>query len=71
MQSPKPTEIDILRVTRRLIDLYGEAASFVAARRADALLANGDMAGRKAWMAIHRALEEMARTTRVEGELLH
>ena len=71
MQSSKPTEIDILRVTRRLIDLYGEAASFVAARRADALLANGDMAGRKAWMAIHRALEEMARTTRVEGELLH
>jgi len=71
MQSPKSTEIDILRVMRRLLDLYGEAASFVAARRADALLASGDIAGRKAWMAIHRALEEMARTTRIDGELLN
>jgi hypothetical protein len=70
MQS-KPTEIDILRTTKRLLAEYGEGASFVAARQADALLANGDIAGRRAWMAIHRALEDMARTTRGRDDRLH
>lgn len=68
---PKQTEIDILRTTKRLLDEYGEGASFVAARQADALLASGDIAGRRAWMAIHRALEEMARTTRARSDRLH
>ena len=65
------SNLDILRSAKLLIEQYGEAASFIAAQRADSLLANGDMDGRRTWIAIFKALEEITRTTRAGGEALH
>lgn len=60
--------IDIYRSAKALIDRHGEAASIIAAQRADELLARGDMDGKLTWLAILRAIEELNRTERDRGE---
>jgi hypothetical protein len=72
MKYPKPTaEIDFLRAAKILIDEYGADAAIIAARRADAFLARADFDGQRAWMAIYKAIEELQRTTRAEGDQIH
>jgi hypothetical protein len=61
-------QVDVWRAANTLIEHYGLEAWFISARRADALLSQGDMEGRRTWMAIHRAVEELLRTTRAAGE---
>jgi hypothetical protein len=72
MKYPKPTaEIDFLRAAKILIDEYGQDAAVIAAQRSDAFLARGDFDGQRAWMAIYKAIEELQRTKRMEGDSLH
>ncbi|MGE5538064.1 MAG: hypothetical protein ACM30I_05570 [Gemmatimonas sp.] len=64
-------DIDVWRAANTLIEHYGAQAWFIAAQRADALLSQGDLRGRRAWMAIHRAVEELLRTTLGQHEWKH
>jgi hypothetical protein len=62
---------DTWRAANTLVEHHGAQAWFISAQRADALLSQGDMKGRRAWMAIHRAVEELLRTTKRAGERAH
>lgn len=66
MRYPRPvSEIDTFRAAELLIEYYGEEASFIAAERADAFLARGDIAGQRTWLAVYRTVAELVRTTRL------
>lgn len=72
MKEPRRVaDIDIWRAANTLIEQYGEQAWFVSAQRADALLSRGDMDGRRVWMAVHRAVEELLRTSRSPADRMH
>jgi len=64
------TGLDALRCAKLLLDEHGEGAVLVAAMRADELDAAGDEAGRRAFMRIIAALDELARTARRPDESL-
>jgi hypothetical protein len=61
-------DLDILRAANILIKRHGSDAAIEAARRADELLAAGDMDGRAIWKRILSAVAELTRTTPAEGE---
>ena len=52
----------IYRSAKTLIDQHSEDAGLEAAMRADKLLAKGDMEGKRAWVWIMKAVEELQRT---------
>ena len=54
-------EIDAWRSTQLLIKQFGEGARFVAAQKADALLAKGDVDGFHAWVRIGHAINDLER----------
>ena len=64
------TGLDALRCAKLLLDQHGDRAEFVAAMHADELDAAGDEAGRRAFMLILAAIDELTRTARQPGELL-
>ena len=65
------SELDALRCARLLLDRHGRpAAELHATMRADELEAAGDEAGRRTWMRILAALDELTRTERHPGEVL-
>jgi hypothetical protein len=64
-------EIDIYRTASVLIREHGEDAGLEAARRADEMLERGDVDGCAVWKRIVRAVEEMQRKERREGEVSH
>ncbi len=66
-----PSEIDIYRTANVLIHQHGEGAALEAAQRADAMLEKGDMAGAAVWRRVLKAVEEMQRKDRREGEAAH
>ena len=66
-----PSEIDIYRSANLLIKQHGEDAARHAAMRADALMEAGDMEGRRVWLSILDAIEDLQRTTPSEGEGTH
>jgi hypothetical protein len=51
-----------------LVKEYGDEAVLLAARRCDALLANGDVDGQRVWKSVLRAVEELRRTERKDDE---
>ena len=57
-------DLDAYRYAKLLLDQHGSGADLQAAMRADALEAAGDEAGRRAWMQILAALDELCRTER-------
>ncbi len=63
-------ELDIYRSAKLLIDQHGEDAAKHSAKCADALLEGGDMEGRRVWLSILGAIEELQRTRprRDEGQ---
>jgi hypothetical protein len=63
-------DLDALRCAKLLLDRHGRDAELHAALRADELEAGGDEAGRRAWMRILAAVDELARTERRPGETL-
>ncbi len=64
------TGLDALRCAKLLLDQHGDGAELVAAMRADELDAVGDEAGRRAWMRILAAIDELARMARRPDEPL-
>lgn len=67
MQSDK----DIYHAAQATIKIHGDGAALFAAQRADELLAEGDMKGRRAWHRIEGAISELQRTTAKQGEQKH
>ena len=65
------SDLDIYRSAKLLIDQHGEDASLEAAMRADKLLAAGDMDGKRTWVRIMKAVEELQRQERRPGEPAH
>ena len=65
------TDLDIYRSANVLIHEHGEDAALEAAQRADAMLERGDMEGCAVWKRIVRAVEEIERKERREGEPAH
>jgi hypothetical protein len=61
-------ETDIWRTANRLLAEYGEKAPVIAAQRAQALLARGDMDHHRMWRRVFRAIEELRRVDRRRGE---
>ncbi len=64
-------DLDIYRSAKLLVDQHGEDAGLEAAMRADKLLAAGDMGGKRTWLRIMRAVEELQRTEPGPGERAH
>ncbi len=64
------TGLDAYRCAKLLLDQHGHNAELHAAMRADELEAAGDEAGRRAWMLILAAMDELTRTERRPGEPL-
>ena len=54
-----PSDLDILRSAKLLIDQHGSHASLEVALRADELLDLGDLDGQRVWMAIRDAVREL------------
>ena len=64
-------DLDIYRSANVLIREHDEGTALEAAQRADALLERGDMGGCAVWKRIMRAIEELQRKERREGEAAH
>ncbi len=65
------SDLDIYRSAKLLVDRHGEHATLEAAIRADKLLAAGDMDGKRVWVRIMCAIEELQRTEPGPGEAAH
>ena len=65
------SDLDIYRSAKLLIDQHGENAAKHAAMRADALLEAGDTEGRRVWLNIREAIEELQRTRPRRDEAMH
>lgn len=60
-----------MRAAKLLIKQYGEDAARHAAMRADALLGTGDLEGRRVWLSIPEAIEDLQRTRPRRDEPMH
>ena len=65
------SDLDIYRSAKLLVDQYGDDAGLEAAMQADRLLAAGDLGGKRAWVRIIAAVEELQRTKPEPGEASH
>ncbi len=65
------SDLDIYRSAKLLIDQHGEDAATEVAMRADKLLAAGDMDGKRTWLRIMRAVEELQRREPGPGKRAH
>ena len=54
-----PSEIDIYRSAKLLIDQHGDDAPIFAAQQADRCLEAGDLDGKAVWMRVIRAIKEL------------
>jgi len=63
-------DLDALRCAKLLLDRHGRDAELHAAMRIDELDAAGDKAGRRAWVRILAAVDELARTEQRQDETL-
>ena len=62
---------NIYRSANVLVKRHGPDAPIHAAMRADAMLEKGDLDGYAVWKRILRAVEELLRAERVQGERVH
>jgi len=62
--------LDAYRCAKLMLDRYERDAELHAAMRADELEAAGDETGRRAWMHILAAIDELVRTGRRPSEPL-
>ena len=62
--------LDSYRCAKLLLDRHGDDAPVVAALRTDELDELGDHVGRRAWMAVIAAIDELSRTVRRASERL-
>ena len=61
-------ELDIYRSAQVLVKQHGQDAPIHASMRADTMLEKGDLDGFAVWKRILRAVEELRRVERVQGE---
>jgi hypothetical protein len=61
-------QVDVWRAAHILVKQHGEDAAIIAAQRADALLAEGDIEGQRVFKAIVKAINELQRIEPREGE---
>lgn len=59
-------EADIWRAAALLIDRYGSRAADEATKRADDMLAQGDMEGRAVWRRIRKAVCKLQQTEPIQ-----
>lgn len=64
-----PSEIDIYRSAKLLVDQHGEDAPIFAAMRVDELFAAGDLDGSRVWRRVLRAIKVL--TEERTGETFH
>ncbi len=64
-------DLDIYRSAQVLVKRHGQDAPIHAAMRADATLEKGDMGGAAVWRRVLKAVEELQRKKRREGEAAH
>ena len=62
------SSLDIYRSAQVLVKQHGQDAPIHAAMRADAILDKGALDGYALWKRILRAVEELQRVERVQGE---
>ena len=65
------SDLEIYRAAQATISRYGDGAGLHAAQRADELMADGDVEGRRVWHRIERAIDELGRTVPGNGEGVH
>ena len=67
-----PSEIDIYRSAKLLIDQHGEDAPIFAAMQADKCLEGGDLDGKAVWTRVIRAIKELTNIdTPEDGQPVH
>lgn len=66
-----PTNLDIFRSAKLLLDKHGEDAELRAAEKHDAMLARGDVDGVLVWKRILAAIGELRREKPIAGEKVH
>ena len=64
-------DLDIYRSAKLLIDQHGEAAAIFAPMQADKRAEAGDREGRRVWLRVIKAVEELQRTRRRRDEPTH
>ncbi len=67
----RPSEIDIWRAARQMIDLYDLDAGWRAGLRADQLLEDGDVDGFHVWVRIVRAIKELQQSEPSDPNMRH
>jgi len=63
--------MDVRRAAHALLKRRGDDADFVAARYADAQLANGNQRGCSEWLRVKRAVETLRHKKLREGEAVN
>lgn len=63
-------ETDTWRAANLVIQRHGNMAEFVACRRVDAMIQNGDPVGEAAWKRILAAIKDLRRNARKTGQTL-
>ena len=61
--APTVSDLDAYRTAWLLVKEYGAAVPLIAAKRADALLELGDLAGSPVWRGILHAVEDLRNTS--------
>jgi hypothetical protein len=64
-------ELDVWRAANILLKRYKADAVLIAAKRADALLDQGDMEGCGVWIRVTRAITELEQKMAAGGERRH
>ena len=54
-----PSDLDIYRSAKLLIDQHGDEAAIHAAMRVDELMEVGDLDGRRVWLRVLKAIEDL------------
>jgi hypothetical protein len=65
------SDLDIWRSANILLKRYGGAAVFIARKRADAQLEQGDVKGASAWVRILKAITDLERKESGRCNLVH
>ncbi len=65
------SDLDLWRAAQVMVKRYGDGAAIEAAMRADEFLDQGDLDGKRLWMRIVEAIEELQRERPREGEAVH
>ena len=65
------SDLDIWRAAQVMVKGYGDGAATEAAKRADEFLDQGNLDGKRLWMRIMQAIEELQRERPGDGEAVH